>query len=183
MKDAAEFIGRLRKLARRPEPDTEAVEIGVAARLRGVMIAPLTKFILEGQVPLFTPGSEPCSFREFRVCLKDLHGLKDRRREAIVASSKAAKVLKVNRLTIYCLRDEGYLQVATERKGAWVRRGHYSTCKSLEEFQAAYISLEELAAISGRSLAAERAHQLQFGAAPLLREDRCSELFHRDDVD
>ncbi|WP_128254753.1 TniQ family protein [Falsirhodobacter deserti] len=183
MKDAAEFIGHLRQLARRPEPDTEAVEIGVAARLRGVMIAPLTKFILERQVPLITTGSEPNSFREFRVCLKDLHGLKDRRREEIVASSEAATVLKVNRQTIYRLRDEGYLQVATERKGAWVRRGHYSTRKSLEEFKAAHVSLEELAEVSGRSLAAERAHRSSHGVVPLKLGNGCSEILKREDVD
>ena len=181
-RDIEEFMGNLTRLARRPAVGLECVQIGVAARLRGVMIAPLTDLILKRKINLYTDEIHPKSFREFRVCLKDLTHLSGRQREKIVSSLEVANILRVSRQTVYWLREEGYLTLATERKGKWVRRGHYSTRASLEEFRADNVSLDELADLSGRPADAELEYQTGLGAIPLLTGDRCSTIFRRCDV-
>lgn len=181
-RDIEDFMDGLARLAQRPNMGVECVDIGAAARLRGVMIAPLTEFILKRKISLYTDEVRPKSFREFRVCLKDLTHLNGRQREKIVSSLEVANTLRVSRRTVYWLREEGYLTLATERKGKWVRRGHYSTRSSLNRFKEENVSLDELADISGRTTGAELAYQMGLGAIPLLMGDRCSTIFRRCDV-
>ncbi|REF69752.1 MULTISPECIES: TniQ family protein [Paracoccus] len=181
-RDVEDFIDSLRQLLRHPGSEIETVDISTAARLRGIMTAHVTDHILTHRITLYAASTHPVSFREFRLQLNDLGRLKGRRREKIVSSAEVARALKVSRPTVYRLREEGHLQVATERKGEWVRRGHYSTRASFEKFRSEIISLEELAETSGRSLVAERSHQIGHGALPISLGGKCSDIFRRNDV-
>lgn len=181
-RDVEDFLSRMRQLLCHSGPEIETVEISTAARLRGIMTAHITDHILTQGITLYANSHHPVKFRDFRLKLNDLGRLKGRRREQIVSSAKAARALKVSRPIVYRLREEGYLQVATERKGEWVRCGRYSTRESFEKFRSENISLEELAQTSGRSLAAERSHQISHGASPIFLGGKCSDIFRRSEV-
>lgn len=180
--DIKAFIGRLREQASRPGRKMELVDIPTAARRRGVMIAPLTSFILQHRVPLYTETPDAGSFRAFRLRLETLENLRGRRGDDIVGSPTAAKLLKITKPTVFRLTEMGLLKTPTHRKSRHIRYGRYSTTSSVEEFRAKHVSLDELAELSGRSANDEYIFQIEQRVVPLPLGLRCSLIFRRSEV-
>lgn len=180
--DLDEFLERFRAFAKPADATKDLIDISTAARRRGVTIASLTEFILERRIPLYFEGAHAENFRAFRVHPGSLNGIYRRAQEPVASSWSVARLLKISRPTVYCLRQAGFLAPPTKRKSVSIRGGKYSCRKSLEEFQAAYVSLNELAERSGRSAYDEFNHQISNGALPLPLGLRSTMIFRRADV-
>jgi len=180
--DIEHFLEHLRS---RTIPITEGeqyVSIGVAARLRGEKVAPLTEKILNIGVQLYSERENPTGFREFLINSRDLGKFHARKRAPILSSKEICTLLKINRRTAYCLQETGTFQGAPQTRGQWVHRGRYSTAASVEKFHEEFISTDELIEVSGRSRHAEYFFQLKRGVKPLALVKRCSKIYRRSDV-
>lgn len=180
--DLKAFLGRLRDLAKRTGVNKELIDISTAARRRGVTIASLTEMILKQRIPLYINAHSAESFRAFRLRPESLKNIYGKPKESVVSSLGVAKILKTTRPTVYRLNETGFLKSPKIRKGRWIHKGHYTCRTSLEEFQASYISLNELTELSGRSNDDEFNHQLANGVIPLPLGLRSTMMFRRSDV-
>lgn len=180
--DLKAFLERLRGLATRAGAIKDLINISTAACRRGVSITALTKLILDGRIPLYFDGTTAEDFRAFRVHPSSLNGIYRRPKEPVASSWSVAQLLKISRPTVYSLRLAGFLAPPTKRKSVSIRGGKYSCRKSLEEFQAAYISLNELVERSGRTADDEFNHQISNGALPLPLGLRSTMIFRRADI-
>lgn len=180
--DIDQFVNNLRTRTRRTVEGEQYVPIGVAARLRGEKVAPLTEKILTIGVQLYSEREHPTGFREFLINSRDLVRFHARKRAPILSSKEICGLLKINRRTVYCLQETGVLQGAPQTRGQWVHRGRYSTAVSVEKFHKEFISTDELIEVSGRSRHAEYFFQIKKGVKPLALVKRCSKIYRRSDV-
>lgn len=180
--DLDQFLERLRALAKRAVTANDLIDIPTAARRRGVTIAALTEFILEHRIPLYFFGASAEDFRAFRVHPSVLRGIYGRPHEPVVSPWNAARLLNINRPTVYRLQKAGFLAPPAKRKSAGIRGEKYSCRGSFEEFQTTHISLNELIERSGRSADDEFNHQISNGALPLPLGLNRTMIFRRADV-
>lgn len=183
LEDLDEFLERFRAFAKPDDATKDLIDISTPARRRGVTIASLAGIILDRRIPLYFESAYAEDFRAFRVHPGSLNGIYRRAQEPVASSWSVARLLKISRPTVYRLRQAGFLAPLTKRKSVSIRGGKYSCRKSLEEFQAAHVSLNELIERSGGSADDEFSHQISNGALPLPLGLRSTMIFRRADVD
>lgn len=180
--ELATFLKRLHEQANSSDRPADRCSIGAAANRLSTPVARVVEVILDQGIPLHVSDRATAVLRDFQVSLEVLRQAFAKRQDDAISPVEAAKILVVNVRTIRGLLDKGILvpRAIKDRSSARTRR--YVSIRSIEEFRAKYITVVELAALSGRMPGAEAVIQIDRGAEPLDVGDRCNLIFRCSEV-